>query len=183
MSHGMLRKMMSQQSHRNYRQSGRPSSEQGEVWREVARKLEAMGSVSPSQAFDQVYQDHAPRLDDLMKRLVAPEGCQGAVFVIGGTIAGADLFDQAATLAKLWPNLIRSFALDALELRPEDRAGAIDRPGLERWVRAAGVAPHEPFKSPGVGQDIRFENEEIAGSALVVDDQPIHVELFTRSAD
>jgi len=154
MSHGILRKLMSRHSHRNYRRSGMPSSEQGEVWREVARKLDAMGSVSPSQAFDQVYQDHSSRLDDLMKRLVAPDGCQGAAFAISGTITGADLFDQVATLDKLWPKLIRSYALDALDLKPEEKAGDVDRPGLERWVRGAALAPREPFKSPGAGQDI-----------------------------
>jgi len=182
MSHGILRKLMSRHSHRNYRRSGMPSSEQGEVWREVARKLDAMGSVSPSQAFDQVYQDHSSRLDDLMKRLVAPDGCQGAAFAISGTITGADLFDQVATLDKLWPKLIRSYALDALELKPEEKAGDVDRPGLERWVRGAALAPREPFKSPGAGQDIRFETPQLAGSALVVADQPVHVELFARSA-
>jgi hypothetical protein len=140
-----------------------------------------MGSVSPSQAFDQVYQDHRSSLDDVMKRLVPPAGCQGAAVAIGGRIASADLFDQAATLAKLWPKLIRAYALDALEMKPEEKTGDVDVATLERWVRSAALAPVEPFKSPGAGQDIRFETQELAGSALVVDNQPVHVELFAGS--
>src|SRR5262249_31639557 len=61
MSHGYLKKMLSGHVRRSYRTTGTPTSDQGAVWGEVARKLSAMGSASPSQAFDQVYQDHHRR--------------------------------------------------------------------------------------------------------------------------
>jgi hypothetical protein len=67
-------------------------------------------------------------------------------------------------------------------MKPAEKAGEVDRRGLELWVRGAAIAPREPFKSPGAGLDIRFETQELAGSALVVLDQPVHVELFTGSA-
>jgi hypothetical protein len=182
MSHGMLRKQMSRDSHRGYQSGGTPTSDQGKVWREVARKLHAMGSYSPSQEFDQVYQDHQSRLDLLLDRFAAPTDCQGAAFAIGGRVVGADLFDQAATLSKLWPKLIRAYALDALEQKPAESTALVDGPDLKKWIDAVVLAPLEKFQSPGAGQDLRFESPELAGSALVVDDQPVHVELFAGTS-
>jgi hypothetical protein len=140
----------------------------------------AMGTVSGSAAFEQVYDDHRATLDGFVKRLSAPEGCQGVAFAVGGRIAGVDLFDQPATLTKLWPKLIRSYALDALEIKEHERAGTVAREGLARWVRKAGAAAFESFPSPGVGRDLRFRDPAMTGSALVVDEQPVHVELFSE---
>ena len=95
---------------------------------------------------------------------------------------GVDLFDQPGTPKKLWPKLLRAYARDALELRPEERASEVSRSGLEWWTRGAAVTPCEPFKSPGDDQEIRFETHDLAGSALVVQDQPVHVELYAGAA-
>ena len=111
MSHGKLRKMMSKQTHLGHRSGGTPTSDQMAVWNEVSRKLSAMGSASPSQAFEQVYQDHAARLNDLSSRLQPPEGCHGVLFAVAGQIEGADLFDQPATLAKVWTKLDRQLSI------------------------------------------------------------------------
>lgn len=34
---------------------------------------------------------------------------------------------------------------------------------------------------PGVGQDVRIEGEDVIGASLVVDDHPVHMELFRRT--
>ena len=36
----------------------------------------------------------------------------------------------------------------------------------------------EPFKSPGMGFDIRLTGAHMVGAGLVVEDRPVHVELF-----
>jgi hypothetical protein len=180
MSHGILRKMMSKQTHLGHRSGGTPSSDQMAVWNEVARKLSAMGSASPSQAFDQVHQDHAGPLNDLSSRLQPPEGCHGVLFAVAGRIEGADLFDQPATLVKLWTKLVRAYALDAMEMG-ESKAPPITTEDGSRWLQAAAGAETESYPSPGVGRDVRLETTALAGSALVVDEQAVHLELFAQS--
>ena len=180
MSHGKLRKMMSIQTHLGLRSARSPVSDQGAVWGEVSRKLSAMGSSSPSEAFDQVYQDNAARLNDLGARLQPPEGSHGVIFVVAGQIEGADLFDQPATLAKLWVKVVRAYALDAME------AQAVDTPPLatddvSRWLQSAASAKTESYPSPGIGSDVRLETSALSGSALVVDEQAVHLELFAES--
>ena len=183
MSHGTLRKMLSNQTQAGYRSRGAPTSDQGAVWDEVSRKLAAMDSASPSQAFDQVYVDHGARLDDLVARIRPPEGCHGVVFALAGTIAGADLFDHPETLSKVWTKLIRAYALDAMEVRGST-APRITTDDVARWVAAAAGAEAESFPSPGLGHDLRLKTDALFGSALVVDEEAVHVELFAdgRSA-
>jgi hypothetical protein len=184
MSHGHLRAMMSTQTQQGYRAEGSPTSDQGKVWREVERKLGAMGSKSPTQAFGQVYDDHSQRLEALVARFWVPEGCHGAAFAVNGQIVGADVFDRPETLEKLWVKLLRAYALDVLEpvaANPDDPAQAPASLSPERvttWLREAAVAKAEPYRSPGLGTDLRLSAPKLVGAGLIVDDHPVHLELF-----
>ena len=171
---------MSKQAHLGYQSGGTPTSDQMAVWNEVARKLSAMGSASPSHAFEQVYEDYAARLNDLGSRLQPPEGCHGVLFAVTGQIEGADIFDQPATLVKLWAKLVRGYALDAMEMR-ESEAPAITTEDGSRWLQAAAGAETESYPSPGIGRDVRLKTTALSGSALVVDEQAVHLELFAQS--
>jgi hypothetical protein len=150
------------------------------VWSEVSRKLSAMGSASRSEAFEQVYQDYAVRLNDLSSRLQPPEGCHGVLFAVAGQIEGADLFDQPATLAKLWAKLVRGYALDAMEMGKSE-SPPITTEDASRWLQAAAGAKTESYPSPGIGRDVRLEATALSGSGLVVEEQAVHLELFAES--
>jgi hypothetical protein len=179
-SHSLLRAQMCKQSSDSYCDVGTPSSDQGAVWGEVSRKLHAMKSDSASAALYQAYEDHQARLNDLLEKLPAPEDCCGAVFAFGGQIAGVDLFDKPATLGKLWPKLIRGYAIDALE-----QAGVESRPvpreAVCQWLERATGANAQPYKSPGLGEDVRLQGDGLVGAGLVVEDHPVHVELFAQT--
>jgi hypothetical protein len=176
-SHGKLRYMMHRQVTQSYTDSGTPSSVQEAVWDEVSRKLGAMGSVSPSAALDQVYQDQQTKLDNVFRDLHVPEGACGALFVVGGRIAGVDLFDRPETLQKLWPKLVRAYALDAFEVL-ETQHKTITPGEVKTWLGSSLAAKSQSFKSPGAGEDVRLEGTELIGAGLVVEDHPVHVELF-----
>src|SRR5207244_11532484 len=103
----------------SYKFGGAPRSDQAAVWGEVSRKLNAMGSRSPSSELQAVYRDHDSKLAEAMKELRAPEGFHGAVFSIAGRISGADLFDKPETLRTLWPKLVRSCVIDSFEVSKE----------------------------------------------------------------
>jgi hypothetical protein len=178
-SHSYLRVKVSKHAHASYRLGGTPTSDQGAVWDEVSRKLTSMGSSSPSRALHQAYEDYEERLTNLLGQLRIPEGSCGAAFAFGGRIAGVDLFDQATTLVKLWPKLVRAYALDALE-ESESAAAPVTAGTVGEWLRSVAGAKEEPYKSPGLGYDVRLEGKDLVGAGLVVEEQPVHVELFTQ---
>lgn len=179
-SHYYLRTKMARAVTQSYKTSSTPTSDQGEVWNEVSRKLSKMGSRSDSSALEQAYEDQRARLDEVLQRLRAPEGCHGAVFAFGGRIAGVDLFDKPGTLGKLWPKLIRAYAIDALEESAAERTVGPEQ--VRDWLHTAARAEARPFKSPGLGEDVRLEGQGVVGAGLVVEQQPVHVGLFSDVA-
>jgi hypothetical protein len=52
---------------------------------------------------------------------------------------------------------------------------------MARWLHGAAAARTETFKSPGVGDDVRLEGPSLVGAGLVIDGQPIHVEVFSNN--
>ncbi len=176
-SHGLLRKLLSEHTTLSYAQGGWPASNQGAVWEEVGRKLRSLKSASPSAALQQAYEDHQARLHDLLGTLNLSSACHGAAFVIGGRLAGVDLFDQPATLTKLWPKVARSYALDALE-HSAAAAAPLTADGVQAWLRSAADSSLQRYKSPGMGDDVRLESPQVRGGMLVVAEQPVHTELF-----
>jgi hypothetical protein len=134
-----------------------------------------MGSRSPSSELQAVYRDHEGRLREFLNRLPAPEAHHGAAFAIAGKISGADLFDKPEALRKFWPKLVRSCALDAFEASRDARS--ISTQEVAAWLERSAGAQQTVFTSPGIGQDVRLQAEELFGAALMVEDpQP---ETFT----
>jgi hypothetical protein len=101
------------------------------------------------------------------------------VFAYGGRIAGFDLFDRPTTLVKLWPKLVRAYAIDAC-VAPAEGVAPVTGAAVQAWLRGALEAKEEVFKSPGVGADVRLEGQQMVGAGLVVEDQPVHVEVFAQ---
>jgi hypothetical protein len=179
-SHSALRHKMTKSVSASYAACAAPHSDQGEVWSEVSRKLHSMGSTSDSVALEQTYDDTRPKLESILTDLPAPAGCNGAVFVLNGKIAGLDLFDQPETLAKLWSKLLRGYAIDALEA-PGAPEQTLDVAAVENWLKQAeGVEP-KAFPSPGIGEDVRLEGADVVGATLVVEKQPVHMQLFAET--
>jgi hypothetical protein len=179
-SHGALRRMMHAQATAGYRSEGTPSSDQGSVWREVDRKLGESGSFSNTQYLHKAYEDTEADLRAVTEHLPVPPGACGAAFAHGGRIVGCDLFDRPAALAALWGKLVRAYAIDA-RVAPA-AAPRVSAEAVRGWLRGAAGAREEVFQSPGVGADVRVEGPTVQAAGLLVDDHPVHVEMFAQGA-
>ena len=167
---------MSKQVSGSNRVGAEARSNQGEVWNEVSRKLEMLKSMSNTDALEQVYADNENRLKSIVEKLQPPPGACGVVFAFGGRIAGCDLFDRPETLVKMWPKLVRAYAIDALERR--EPAPPVTAESVRELLHQSARAKIESFKSVGLGDDVRLESPSLAGACLVVEQQPVHFEMF-----
>jgi hypothetical protein len=177
LAHSALRGLLSRHACEGYRAAGSPISKQGEVWSEVSRKLTITGTTSVSSELQQAYLNHADLLTCALRRLPVPADASGAAFAVRGRVAGIDFFDQPGTLSRLWPKLVRSYLLDTLEPSAHS-APPMSTTGVRRWLHGASLAKAETYQSSGLGQDTRLEGERLVGAALVVEGQPVHVQLF-----
>jgi hypothetical protein len=176
-SHSRLRKMMHEQVTHSYHSHGAPSSDQGQVWNEVDRKLAETHSQSPSHYLHKAYEDNEVHLRPVLEQLQVPESACGAVFAYGGHIVGFDLFDRPSTLALLWEKLVRAYAIDARVAQDSKPVKAKD---VRAWLAGAGTCKEEVFKSAGLGDDVRLESDRLVAACLRIDEHPVHVEAFAQ---
>lgn len=158
-------------------QSGNRQSDQAAVWEDIAAKADRLHAYSSTQAMSAIFGQHHGLIEDFVRAFDSVRNQVGAVFAINGDITGCDLFDCAATLRKLMPKLVRSYALDAIDLVKETapEAGADE---VREFLSLVSRAEARAFPALGIGDDVRLSGPGITGAALVADGRVIYLGAF-----
>ena len=156
--------------------------------REIDLKQARAGVNSPTAALHDLYEREADDVGSIVRAFPCPPGATGIAVGIGGKVVALEVFDSAATLAEQWPRLIESAASAWTDNRRAVQAGVVPRPRLAypdsgavgRMLARASTAIGDAVvgRSVGEGWDVRLRGERVRGGALVVGEQPVHVELF-----
>ena len=169
---------------RNIRERGSRDSDQGEVWRGNDAKFARMGvSSHTSDAAELRLQSHA-KLSGYKSAVKAQPKQVGGVFFAGNDIGGVDLFAHGDVFAHMFPKLLTSYAIDAVDA--VNRSGATDasanagQPPVEAFLDAVRTAPGEVYEAPGLGNDVRINSAQITGAALLHDKRVLHLAAFRR---
>jgi hypothetical protein len=164
--------------HQSLRGSGLYHANQGEVWAQVSRKLQAHGVRSDTGAMEEIYTQHRQSLGSFADALPCPVGARGVVTAIGSRLVCADVFDSPSVTAKLWRKLIESYALDALEAGDEAGRPSPSVENARTFLLLPAVAEVEPYAAPGIGSSLRLKAGDASGSALVLEETVVHLEIF-----
>ena len=170
-----LRREKEEQVRANLRAMGAMASDQLAMWDSMAARQSRAGISSATGAMGDLYQGMAKSLSEYERAFRAVEGAVGMAVALNGRMAGADLFDQAATAAKLWRKLVRSYGLDALD---GGEGGPVGRDRAERLLRRLIGARVESFPSAGLGHDLRLAGDRAVGSALLFEGVVVHLAIF-----
>ncbi len=159
---------------------GDRSADQGEVWADIDAKAARLSSHSETHAMAAMYEQHETSVEQFVEALPAQSRQRGAIFAIGSQIIGCDLFDCSATLSKLLPKLVRSYALDAVD-RHTAATEAVQPPrgsDVRAFLDRIGGAETGRFPAVGLGEDLRIQAAGLAGGALIVEDRVVHLGAF-----
>ena len=176
---GRARKMA--QVSDSMRLSGLRLSDQSKVWEDISRKSTRLRVDSVTSAMSDIYAKKEARLKDYAHSFQVQEGQSGAVFAINGRIVGFDLFDSAHTLKKLFPKLLLSYSLDALDRDRREssvKEAACDPRDVDIFLKSVIRADAEEFDAVGEGRDVRLSGDKLNGAALVVGGRVIHLSAF-----
>ena len=151
---------------------------QSAVWDGISTKSARMKSHSSTDAMESVFRDHKPRLETFVERFVPVEHQVGAIFVAQGVQCGVELFDSVSTCATFMPQLVRSWAMDAIDaLRLEQLARQETADIIERLCRGSWkVSP-----ALGLGWDARLSEKDLTSGTLLVEDDLVHLAAFARA--
>jgi hypothetical protein len=176
---GRARKMA--QVSASMRATGQRRSDQGEVWHHLDDKFRAFAASSGTSAMSDLYAHEAGRIEDYVREFAVNNGQSGAVFAIGGRPVGLELFESGDTFRKLFPKILRSYSLDAIEAAMGEKPRRKVVCTVEKaaaFVKRVSGARAEEFPAVGEGRDVRFTGRNLTGAALTVDESIIHLSAF-----
>ncbi|UCF68886.1 MAG: hypothetical protein JSV80_06250 [Acidobacteriota bacterium] len=161
--------------------SGSRHSDQHAVWDDIAAKADRLNAPSPTGAMAEIFARHRPSLEAYVRGLPVARNQTGAVFAIGPRVVGAELFDHPDTLSALWPKLVRSYALDAIE-RAHHTDERSHEDGAKSFLNHLADAEMRAYPAVGLGTDVRLSGPDVVGGALVLDESVIHLAAFATDA-
>jgi len=162
------------------------ASDQGAVWDDISGKMGRMKARSSSREMKAIFDEHRGSIDDFVRAFSPVANQVGAVFIIGDRVAGLELFDHVETLAGLYPKLIRSYALDALDTRYAGKPGEEPSEAVQQrlhdevmlFIASVGLARATSHPAIGLGDDLRINNNAVTGAALTVGQRLVHLSAF-----
>jgi len=157
---------------------GEARSDQHTVWADIAAKAVHLKAESATAAMFAIYDRHAKRIDDYVAAFAALDRQVGAAFAINGEVIGFDLFDSPATLKKLLPKLVRSYALDAIETAAQKPASDTSAVAVNELLLSVLKAEAKTFPAIGEGIDVRLTGPSLTGAGLVAKGRVVHLSAF-----
>jgi len=180
-SHGSskMRHILKQSVLKSVKEGRGHSSDQGEIWKEVDRQSESLGSHSATGAMADTYETYKDRLAEYSDRLKYVEGSTGLAVAVGKKVVSVDLFDKPSTCRKVWHRLLTGVIMDALEAGPAEER--IEKADTEKMLRMLRDSSWEQTKPVGVGDEYRNGEDEKNASVLVYDGTVVHGSLVVAA--
>jgi len=160
------------------RTTGSRRSDQGEVWNDIALCAARMDAPSPTGAMHAIYEKHSISLDQYLAAFAWQERQAGALFVIGKETSGLDLLDHSDSMRRVFPKLIRSYALDALDSIESAAEEPAQRHTID-FIERITTAPSFTEPAVGLGKDLRFSAPGVSGAALWAEERYVHICAFS----
>ena len=159
------------------RASGQRRSNQSEIWDDIAQKSTRLHVESGTSAMADMYSQHRSRLDDYVSAFQLQPGQSGAVVALDGKVVGLELFDSPATFSHFFHKLLKSFALDAIDVdQPVTCVPAAEI--AKAFLEHLAAASAETFAALGDGEDVRLQGTDVVAGALVADGKLRHLAGF-----
>ncbi len=166
------------------RERAAKSQSQEEVWAEVDAAHAQLNVATPSQAFAKVYEDkgaqeqaqpYIDKLDDLPS--LSPNAL-GVAVAVGNRIVCVDAFGSPELFRKMWPKLLHSYVIDAMQSQPH---GKMTVKQVQQFIRTAAGAQVTNQPTVGAGTLQRLSAANASGSALTFRNAVVHLDLFPGS--
>lgn len=158
-------------------------ADQARVWAEVSRYATKAGAASPTSSYQAIYDkpEVKQQQEDTTRALAAtaPAGTHGAAVFAADGLVGLDLFQDATLFTRVWPKLLRAYAIEILNVQaPAAGDEARLRGQVEDLLRRAAKTPGALRASIGAGRLFEFRLERFRGAALLAEAQVVHAALL-----
>jgi hypothetical protein len=157
---------------------------QDEVWSDVDGIQAGLGIAAPTRAFKEVYEasdvkdKSKPYLKELLPMPRKTKNTIGVIVGVGDEIICADLFANHSLFKRMWEKLLRSYIIDALS---KPKTDGISMNQARTFLNSIKSANFSRRSTPGAGRLLRINSYTCSGSALIFEDDVVHLDLFPEN--
>ena len=156
-------------------------SDQGEVWKEVARLNAVHGVASGTAAMSDAFDNYQDRIAAFREKVKYVAGAIGVAVAIGDRVVSVDVFDKPSTCQKVWDRMLSGVVFDALEAGEADKAATVN--DVEQLVAVVEELPWESAEAVGEGEEYRAASMRgDHASALSFHDTVVHGSMVTAGS-
>jgi ARG/rhodanese/phosphatase superfamily protein len=175
-----LRRAKSRQVRERVAAGGEARADQQAVWHHLRLKSALHEAQAPTGAMNDIYEAKRGRLLEFSGGIHRREGQVGALVAIGGKFAVLDYVSRPKVFSALHGALVQGYALDALEGEEAPPPSADEARGFISLLTGAEPSERDGI---GLGREIRFAQDGLAGSGLVAGSELIQLTVFPEAGD
>jgi hypothetical protein len=159
---------------------GKFEGNQGETWNLIQDKLAMLKVNSETAALSDAYKQEHGSIDAYLKHFTGQDRQIGMLVMINNRVIGCDCFARHDTLQKVFPKLVKSYVLDAIEVQEDSKETLTANLQASAFIDDVGKCPLEERPSLSLGTDVRLMSQTVIGSALSLGDEIMHLTAFAR---
>ena len=160
--------------------SGVYQGDQGAVWDGISDMFRKSGARSTTGAMKDAMDANRRRVDGGVSEYTPVDGQKGMLVLVDGAVSGMEIVSTENAFRSLCPKMLESYTADLV-------INGGDQPRRERDLSAAKFletiagSSCSTYQSPGGGTDVRFVGEDVSGSALLYQDEIVHLSAYAKS--
>lgn len=150
-------------------------ADQGAVWSSIAQDMNTHGLCSNTGAMHDIYQGKREELNKIAETIQLHQDQVGALVSISGKFVVLDYVSNPNVFSSLHGPLVQGYALDALKSEKKRHPSLKSAQAFLNLVTEITPTHSEAL---GLGDDLRFDEDGIAGSGLAWEKELIQLTVF-----
>lgn len=159
-------------------------SDQGKVWSDVQELLNITHTESSTNSMKDAIDGRREQIDQHSAEFTHHPGQTGMVVYIDGRPSGVEYCSRPEVFQQAMLALVSSYSFETLvgsEYVGQRSIPSPEKGAGEALFRSINGLSVEEYESVGLGNDLRFHNQSVSGSALVVGAEVVQMSAYSTA--
>ena len=94
-----------------------------------------------------------------------------------------DTFGKPESFSKVFEKLVESYVIDAVDWFDPEKEHKVIKSAVTDFMKASQAPEIEEHPSIRLGTDLRIESKKVTGFSLILNNEIIHLSVFSHSND
>lgn len=173
-----LRKAKAQDVTKSLKTSGTRKSNQARIWNHISEVSNNLKVESKTSAMREIYTNNKAKINKYLDNFKDENNTIGSIILINNEVSGIELLFNTTLYKENHRKLIESYIPEAIQRKNEDHNNkSID---VDEFINEIITSKIEEYKPDGIGVDVRVESEDIIGSTILLENNPINASFFRK---